>query len=134
MRARKSKTSAALANVRVGTHPELKPDIARGRKSAPKQASTLRGPSRETFARWIGANATRNPIMTRTVFQCHRVQLVLQIADVVYADDVVAGIADWFIASDVRLTQDVGLSEIAFALRNNRDGSTLWVENSAYRP
>src|SRR5258706_16459026 len=60
--------------------------------------------------------------------------LVLQIADVVDADDVAACIADWFIASDVRLAQDVGLSEIAFALRNSRDGSTLWVENGAYRP
>src|SRR5216684_1384754 len=42
--------------------------------------------------------------------------------------------ADWFIASDVRLAQDVGLSEIAFTLRNSRDGFTLWVENGAYRP
>src|SRR6266566_2438134 len=48
--------------------------------------------------------------------------------------DDVACIADWFIASDVRLAQDVGLSEIAFALRNSRDGFTLWVENGAYRP
>src|SRR5260370_38354501 len=59
--------------------------------------------------------------------------LVLQITDVVDADDV-ACIADWFIASDVRLAQDVSLSEIAFALRNSRDGFTLWVENGAYRP
>src|SRR5947208_3511341 len=59
--------------------------------------------------------------------------LVLQITDVIDADDV-ACIADWFIASDVRLAQDVGLSEIAFALRNSRDGFTLWVENGAYRP
>ena len=59
--------------------------------------------------------------------------LVLQIADVIDADDVVACIADRFIASDVRLAQDVGLSEIAFALRNSRDGFTLWVENGAYR-
>src|SRR5882724_950292 len=55
--------------------------------------------------------------------------LVLQIADIIDADDVAACIADWFIASDVRLAQDVGLSEIAFALRNSRDGVTLWVEN-----
>src|SRR6267378_5335493 len=60
--------------------------------------------------------------------------LVLQITDVIDADDVAACIADWFIASDVRLAQDVGLSEIAFALRNSRDGITLWVENGAYRP
>src|ERR1700692_2012331 len=60
--------------------------------------------------------------------------LVLQIADVIDADDVAACIADWFIASDVRLAQDVDLSEIAFALRNNRDDFTLWVENGAYRP
>src|SRR5882724_6085189 len=60
--------------------------------------------------------------------------LVLQIADIIDADDVAACIADWFIASDVRLAQDVGLSEIAFALRNSRDGFTLWVENGAYRP
>src|SRR6266403_6345697 len=59
--------------------------------------------------------------------------LVLQITDVVDADDV-ACIADWFIAGDVRLAQDVGLSEIAFALRNGPEGLTLWVENSAYRP
>src|SRR6266850_913690 len=59
--------------------------------------------------------------------------LVLQITDVIDADDV-ACIADRFIASDVRLAQDVGLSEIAFALRNSRDGFTLWVENGAYRP
>src|SRR5260370_15484082 len=59
--------------------------------------------------------------------------LVLQIADVIDADDV-ACIADWFIASDVRLAQDVRLSEIAFALRYSRDGFTLWVENGAYRP
>src|SRR3984893_17515349 len=60
--------------------------------------------------------------------------LVLQIADVIDADDVAACIADWFIAGDVRLAQDVGLSEIAFALRNSPDGFTLWVENAAYRP
>src|SRR5260370_7416334 len=60
--------------------------------------------------------------------------LVLQIADVVDADDVVACIADWFIASDVRLAQDIGLSEIAFALRNSRDRFALRVENRAYRP
>src|SRR5258705_3846786 len=59
--------------------------------------------------------------------------LVLQITDVIDADNV-ACIADRFIASDVRLAQDVGLSEIAFALRNSRDGFTLWVENGAYRP
>src|ERR1700730_10209023 len=59
--------------------------------------------------------------------------LVLQITDVIDADDV-ACIADRFIASDVRLAQDVGFSEIAFALRNSRDGFTLWVENGAYRP
>src|SRR5258706_7668962 len=59
--------------------------------------------------------------------------LVLQITDVIDAD-VAACIADWFIASDVRLAQDVSLSEIAFALRNSRDGFTLWVENGAYRP
>src|ERR1700692_815998 len=58
--------------------------------------------------------------------------LVLQIADVIDADDVAVCIADWFIASDVRLAQDVGLSEIAFALRNSRDGFTLWVKNGAY--
>src|SRR5258708_4129592 len=57
----------------------------------------------------------------------------LQITDVIDANDV-ACIADRFIASDVRLAQDVGLSEIAFALRNSRDGFTLWVENGAYRP
>src|SRR5882757_8992369 len=53
--------------------------------------------------------------------------LVLQITDVIDADDV-ACIADRFIASDVRLAQDVRL------LRNSRDGFTLWVENGAYRP
>src|SRR5260370_5588581 len=60
--------------------------------------------------------------------------LVLQIADIIDADNVAACIADWFIASDVRLAEDVGLSEIAFALRNSRDGFTLWVENGSYRP
>src|SRR5258706_13835297 len=60
--------------------------------------------------------------------------LVLQIADVIDSDDVAACIADWFIASDVRLAQDVGLSEIAFALRNSREGFTIWVENGVYRP
>src|SRR5438105_9132696 len=59
--------------------------------------------------------------------------LVLQITDVIDADDV-ACIADRFIASDVRLAQDVGLSEIPFALRNSRDGFTFWIENGAYRP
>src|SRR5216110_517197 len=59
--------------------------------------------------------------------------LVLQITDVIDADDV-ACIADRFIASDVRLAQNVRFSEIAFALRNSRDGFTLWVENGAYRP
>src|SRR6201999_2911778 len=48
--------------------------------------------------------------------------LVLQITDIIDADDVAACIADWRIASDVRLAQDVDLSEIAFALRNSRDG------------
>src|SRR3977135_4013998 len=65
---------------------------------------------------------------------CVSEPLVLQITDIIDADDVAACIADWFIASDVRLAQDVGLSEIAFALRNSRDGFTLWVENGAYRP
>src|SRR5882762_6731184 len=60
--------------------------------------------------------------------------LVLQITDIIDADDGASCIADWFIASDVRLAQDVGLSKIAFALRNSRDGFTLWVENGAYRP
>src|ERR1700738_2942813 len=60
--------------------------------------------------------------------------LVLQIADVIDSDDVAACIANWFIASDVRLAQDIGLSEIIFALRNSRDRFTLWVEKGAYRP
>ena len=54
-------------------------------------------------------------------------RLILQIADIIDADDVVACIANWFIASDVRLAQDVGLSEVAFALRDSRDGLSLWV-------
>src|ERR1700682_3905869 len=64
-------------------------------------------------------------LLSRTL--CVRSEpLVLQIADVIDADDIAACIADWFIASDVRLAQDVGLSEIAFALRNSRDGFTLF--------
>src|ERR1700722_8299108 len=63
---------------------------------------------------------------------CVSEPLLLQIADVIDADDVVAFIADWFIASDVRLAQDVGLSEIASAVRNCPDGFTFRVENSAY--
>src|SRR5216683_2125633 len=109
-----------------------------------------------TLLRKLGTGA-QTPLRSDQVFQYHHIQrmppegtipggllswtlcvrsepLVLQITDVIDADDVAACIADWFIASDVRLAQDVGLSEIAFALRNSRDGFTLWVENGAYRP
>src|SRR3981081_1116293 len=55
-------------------------------------------------------------------------------ADVIDADDVAACIADRFIAGDVRLTQNLRFSEVAFALHNSRDGFTLWIENGAYRP
>src|SRR4051794_36975460 len=41
--------------------------------------------------------------------------------------------ANWFIASNISLAQDVGFSEIAFALRNSRDGFTLGIENGACR-
>src|SRR5689334_1355028 len=61
-------------------------------------------------------------------------RLVLQIADVIDSDDVVACIADWLIPCDVRLSQDTGFSEIALALRNSREGFSLWVENGADRP
>src|SRR3954466_907376 len=72
-----------------------------------------------------GPHAGRHP---------RRPGLVLQIADIIDTDDGVACIADWFIASGVRLAQDVGLSEVAFALRNRRDGFSLWVENGANCP
>src|SRR3954470_20748743 len=72
-----------------------------------------------------GPHAGRHP---------RRPGLVLQIADIIDTDDGVACIADWFIASGVRLAQDVGLSEVAFALRNRRNGFSLWVENGANCP
>src|SRR5436190_7952430 len=87
--------------------------------------------------RLVGRIPPRGVRSLRTVSRtlCVRSEpLVFQIADVIDADDVVACVADWFIASDVRLAQDVGLSEIAFALRNSRDRFALRVENRAYRP
>ena len=87
--------------------------------------------------RLVGSKNTAPRVRSLGCFHEHsasdRNHLVLQITDVIDADDLAACIADWFIASDVRLAQDVGLSEIAFALRNSCDGFTLRVKNGAYR-
>src|SRR2546430_13100304 len=91
---------------------------------------------KRAFSTTRSQNAARgyDPERTASWTLCVRSEpLVLQITDVIDADDV-ACIADRFIASDVRLAQNVRFSEIAFALRNSRDGFTLWVENGAYRP
>src|SRR3954453_21242168 len=72
-------------------------------------------------------NARNDPIVRSE-------RLVLQIACIIDSDDVAACIADWFIARDVRLSQNLDLPEVAFVLRNGGDGLTLWVENGADRP
>ena len=53
--------------------------------------------------------------------------LFLLVAYVIDADDVVACVADWFIARGVGLSQNADLPEEAFALCNSSDGFSLWI-------
>src|SRR5439155_14782778 len=113
-----------------------------------RQAFTRRGASSKAAAQWIDVNATwirSCPGAGRSTKAVQSLRaaswaacvvperLVPQIADVIDADDIVACITDWFIASDIRLAQDVGLSKIAFALRKSCNGFTFWVKKGTYR-